>query len=118
MPCSIAIFCGLQRARCTQNLKQVQQASDICVTFLFKYSGIQLLEHEEVIFNYHEKVRVQEAAITKGSLELETLEKEVRDLKTAINEGRRQLELRRKEVPVNGKLEGELVMLQIEVGVT
>lgn len=86
--------------------------------FLFKYSGIQLLEHEEVIFNYHEKVRVQEAAITKGSLELETLEKEVRDLKTAINEGRRQLELRRKEVPVNGKLEGELVMLQIEVGVT
>ncbi|XP_024913199.1 coiled-coil domain-containing protein 146 isoform X2 [Cynoglossus semilaevis] len=79
------------------------------------FLGIQLLEHEEVIFNYHEKVRVQEAAITKGSLELETLEKEVRDLKTAINEGRRQLELRRKEVPVNGKLEGELVMLQIEL---
>lgn len=84
----------------------------MCVT----YSGIQLLEHEEVLFNYYEKVNIQEAAITKGNMALETMEKEMRDLQLAINEEKRQIDLKKKEVPLKRKLEGEVTMLQIEVG--
>lgn len=84
----------------------------MCVTC----SGIQLLEHEEVLFNHYEKVNIQEAAITKGNMVMETLEKEMRDLELAINEEKRQMDLWKKEVPLKKKLEGEITTLQIEVG--
>ncbi|XP_070785470.1 coiled-coil domain-containing protein 146 [Enoplosus armatus] len=77
--------------------------------------GIQLLEHEEVLFNYYDKVNVQEAAITKGNMALETLEKETRDLQLAINEEKRQIDLKKKEVPLKKKLEDEITTLQIEL---
>ncbi|XP_070710324.1 coiled-coil domain-containing protein 146 [Pempheris klunzingeri] len=77
--------------------------------------GIKLLEHEEVLFNYYEKVNLQEAAITEGNMALETLEKEMRDLQLAINEEKRQIDLKKKEVPLEKKLEGEITMLQIEL---
>ncbi|XP_041636578.1 coiled-coil domain-containing protein 146 isoform X2 [Cheilinus undulatus] len=77
--------------------------------------GIQLLEHEEVLFNYYEKVNIQEAAITKGNMMLESLEKEMRDLQLVINEEKRQIELKKKEVPLKRKFEEEITMLQIEL---
>ncbi|XP_019123017.2 coiled-coil domain-containing protein 146 isoform X3 [Larimichthys crocea] len=77
--------------------------------------GIQLLEHEEVLFNYYEKVNIQEAAITKGNMVLETLEKEMKDLQLAINEEKRQIGMKKKEVPLMKRLEGEITMLQIEL---
>ncbi|XP_040886163.1 coiled-coil domain-containing protein 146 [Toxotes jaculatrix] len=79
------------------------------------FLGIQLLEHEEVLFNYYEKVNIQEAAITKGNMALETMEKEMRDLQLAICEEKRQIDLIKKEVPLERKLEGEITMLQIEL---
>nr|XP_019948010.1 PREDICTED: coiled-coil domain-containing protein 146 [Paralichthys olivaceus] len=79
------------------------------------FLGIQLLEHEEVLFNYHEKVNVQEAAIAKGNVALETLEREIKDLQLAISEEKRQIELKKKEVPLKRKLEGEIAMLLIEL---
>ncbi|TKS90704.1 Coiled-coil domain-containing protein 146 [Collichthys lucidus] len=77
--------------------------------------GIQLLEHDEVLFNYYEKVNIQEAAITKGNMVLETLEKEIKDLQLAINEEKRQIGMKKKEVPLMKRLEGEITMLQIEL---
>ncbi|XP_042367077.1 coiled-coil domain-containing protein 146 [Plectropomus leopardus] len=77
--------------------------------------GIQLLEHEEVLFNYYDKVNIQEAAISKGNMTLETLEKEIRDLQLDINEEKRQIDLKKKEVPLKKKLEEEITMLQIEL---
>lgn len=71
-----------------------------------------------MLFNYYEKVNVQEAAITKGNVTLETLEKEMRDLQLEINEEKRQIDLKKKEVPLKKKLEGEITVLQIEVGKT
>ena len=68
-----------------------------------------------MLFNYNEKVNVQEAAIAKGNVTLETLEKEMRDLQVEINEEKRQIDVRKKEVPVKKKLEGEITVLQIEV---
>lgn len=88
----------------------------VCVCVCVTYSGIQLLEHEEVLFNYYEKVNIQEAAITKGNMAMETLEKEIRDLQLAINEEKRQIDLKKKDVPLRKKLEGEIAILQIEVG--
>ncbi|KAG7497280.1 hypothetical protein JOB18_034699 [Solea senegalensis] len=79
------------------------------------FLGIQLLEHEEVLCSYHEKVNVQEAAITKGNIELESMEKEMKDLQSAINEERRQIDVNKKEVPVSRKLEEEITVLQIEL---
>ncbi|XP_071358990.1 coiled-coil domain-containing protein 146 [Trachinotus anak] len=79
------------------------------------FLGIKLLEHEEVLFNHYEKVNIQEAAITKGNVALETVEKEMRDLQLAINEEKRQIDLKKKEVPLKRKLEGEITMLQIEL---
>ncbi len=88
----------------------------MCVCVCVTYSGIQLLEQEEVLLNYNEKVNINEAAINKGNMALETLEKEMKDLQLAINEEKRQIELRDKEGPLKTRLEGEIATLQIEVG--
>ncbi|XP_054655958.1 coiled-coil domain-containing protein 146 [Dunckerocampus dactyliophorus] len=77
--------------------------------------GIQLLEHEEVLFDYQEKVNMQEVAINEGTVALENLEKEMRDLKVAIREVTRQIGFKRKEVLVQKKLEEQITMLQIEL---
>ncbi|XP_049423270.1 coiled-coil domain-containing protein 146 isoform X2 [Epinephelus fuscoguttatus] len=79
------------------------------------FLGIHLLEHEEVLFNYYEKVNIQEAAISKGNMTLEALEKEMSDLQLEINEKKRQIDLKKKDVPLKRKLEGEITMLQIEL---
>nr|XP_020455145.1 coiled-coil domain-containing protein 146 isoform X2 [Monopterus albus] len=79
------------------------------------FLGIQLLEHEEVLFNYYDKVNIQEAAITKVNMALDALEKEIPDLQLAINEERRQIDLKKKEVPLKRKLEGDITMLHIEL---
>nr|XP_046235156.1 coiled-coil domain-containing protein 146 isoform X2 [Scatophagus argus] len=77
--------------------------------------GIQLLEQEELLFNYYEKVNIQGAAVIKGNVALETLEKETRDLQLAINEEKRQIGLKKKEVLLKKRLEGEITTLQIEL---
>ncbi|XP_029351480.1 coiled-coil domain-containing protein 146 [Echeneis naucrates] len=79
------------------------------------FLGIQLLEHEEVLFSHHEKVNIQDVAIAKGNVALEMMEKEIKELQSAINEERRQMELKKKEVPLKKKLEEEITMLQIEL---
>ncbi|XP_068442723.1 coiled-coil domain-containing protein 146 isoform X2 [Clinocottus analis] len=79
------------------------------------FLGIHLLEHDEVLFNYYEKLSVQEAAISKANMTLETLEKEMRDLQLEIKEERRQTDLKKKEVPLKKRLEGEITTLQIEL---
>ncbi|XP_061618282.1 coiled-coil domain-containing protein 146 isoform X5 [Phyllopteryx taeniolatus] len=79
------------------------------------FLGIQLLEHEEVLFDYQEKVNTQEAAIAEGNVALENLEKEMRDLKVAISEEKRQIGFKKKEVLVQKKMEEELIMLQLEM---
>lgn len=85
----------------------------VCVS---TYSSVQFLEHEEVLLSHDEKMNVQAAAITKGNMTLETMEKEMRDMQLEINEEERQIELKKKEVLLNKRLEGEITTLVIEVG--
>ncbi|XP_061570455.1 coiled-coil domain-containing protein 146 [Cololabis saira] len=77
--------------------------------------GIQLLEHEEILFKYYEKMNNQEAGITKGNMALETLEKEKSELQIEIQEEKRQIDLKKKELLLSRKLEEEITMLQIEL---
>ncbi|XP_037616680.1 coiled-coil domain-containing protein 146 isoform X4 [Sebastes umbrosus] len=77
--------------------------------------SVQFLEHEEVLLSHDEKMNVQAAAITKGNMTLETLEKEMRDMQLEINEEERQIELKKKEVLLNKRLEGEITTLVIEL---
>lgn len=86
--------------------------NNICVAC----SGIQLLEQDEVVWNYKNKVSVQDAAIAERNVELETAEKEARDLRLAVREEKRQIGLRKKELLEEKCLEGEIATLQIEVG--
>lgn len=82
------------------------------------FSGIRLVEHEEEVLRCHEKLNLQEAAITERNMALETIEKETRDVQLEIGEEKRQIELKKKEVPLRSRLEGEITSLQIEVGET
>ncbi|KAF3705061.1 Coiled-coil domain-containing protein 146 [Channa argus] len=84
-----------------EQLKVLENEKEIQRTIVInKDSGIQLLEHEEVLFNYYEKVNIQEAANIKGSMALETLEKEISNLKLAINEEKRKIDVKKKELSV------------------
>lgn len=65
--------------------------------------------------NYYEKVNIQEAAITKRNSILEALEMDMRDLELAINEEKRKIDLKKKDVLLKRKLEEEITILQIEV---
>uniref|UniRef100_A0A3Q3E5G4 Coiled-coil domain containing 146 n=1 Tax=Labrus bergylta TaxID=56723 RepID=A0A3Q3E5G4_9LABR len=100
----------LHNLRCLTQIKAEERGQK------HRERGIQLLEHEEVLFSYYEKVNIQEAAVTKGNMALESLEKDMRDLQLAINEEKRRTELKKKEVPLKKKLEEDITMLQIEVG--
>lgn len=79
-------------------------------------SGIRLVEREEEVLRCHEKLNLQAAAITEGNMALETIEKEMRDVQLEIGEEKRQIELKKKELPLKSRLEGEITSLQIEVG--
>lgn len=85
----------------------------VCSTHI--YRGIQLLEQDEVLFDYQQKVNIQETATAKGNLALETLEKDMGDLQLAINEEKRQIGLKKREVLLKRTLDEEITMLQIEV---
>lgn len=68
------------------------------------------------MLNYNNEVSAQDAAIAERNMELETAEKETRNLRLAVREEKRQIGLRKKEVLEEKWLEGEIATLQIEVG--
>ncbi|XP_056879026.1 coiled-coil domain-containing protein 146 [Takifugu flavidus] len=79
------------------------------------FLGLQLLEQEEVLLSYTNELSARDAAIAERNMELETAEKEARDLRLAIREEKRQIDLRKKEVLQEKWLEGEIATLQIEL---
>lgn len=69
-----------------------------------------------MLLSYTNELSARDTAIAERNMELETAEKEARDLRLAIREEKRQIDLRRKEVLQEKWLEGEIATLQIEVG--
>lgn len=112
-PYSAAIFCMFL----VWNSLQVDDLSHIHQVMFWgvAHRGVRLLEHEEVLLSYNEKVSLHSAAITEGSRALERVEKEMRDLQLAVSEEKRHIDLKEKEMALWRKLEGEITTLQIEV---
>ena len=77
--------------------------------------GIQLIERDEEVCIFYEKVNIQEQMTRNGDVELQAREEEIRFLKMQLNEENRSLTLLRKSLPNKRALEQELVTIQIQV---
>ncbi|KAL3853073.1 hypothetical protein ACJMK2_016653 [Sinanodonta woodiana] len=77
--------------------------------------GIKLIERNEEVCIFYEKVNTQDQMIRNGNVELQCREEEIRFLKMQLNEELRAIELLRKQMPNKSNLEDELVTLQIQL---
>uniref|UniRef100_A0A3B1ILD9 Coiled-coil domain containing 146 n=1 Tax=Astyanax mexicanus TaxID=7994 RepID=A0A3B1ILD9_ASTMX len=76
---------------------------------------VQLLEREEELCIFYEKVNGQESLIQERNLEIEALEEEIHSLRMLITEERRQIDLCQKQVPCKKAMEEEIALLQIQL---
>ncbi|XP_076862579.1 coiled-coil domain-containing protein 146 [Brachyhypopomus gauderio] len=97
-----------------QELLRMRQTYDTTIQVRNK-RGMQLLEREEEMCIFYEKVNVQESVIQKGSLEIQGLEEEIRSLTMLSSEERRQVDLAKKQVSCRRALEEECTLLQIQL---
>jgi len=77
--------------------------------------GVQLVEREEEVCIFYEKLNVQDTMLRKGDLKVCEMDNEVKFLKLQQSEDRRTLDLTRKNVPHCRNLNNELVTLQIQL---
>ncbi|KAM3588064.1 uncharacterized protein V6R79_020206 [Siganus canaliculatus] len=111
----------LELMKLTQMIKQQEEAllevnkNQETAVQRRNFLGIQLLEQDEVLLNYHKKKSIQEAAISKGNMALDALETEMRDVQLAINEEKRRIGLKKKEASAGKRLEEQITTLQIEL---
>ncbi|XP_063073820.1 coiled-coil domain-containing protein 146 [Engraulis encrasicolus] len=77
--------------------------------------GVQLLEREEEVCIFYEKLNVQERVEREASVELQELEEEARFCHMAIKEEHRLLLLAKNQLPNKSRLEEESTMLQIQL---
>ncbi|XP_028667475.2 coiled-coil domain-containing protein 146 [Erpetoichthys calabaricus] len=77
--------------------------------------GVQLIEREEEVCIFYEKVNVQDTLIRNGNMEIQAMEDEIKFLKLLIAEEERQIELTRKNVPNKKSMESDLTLLQIQL---
>ncbi|XP_013383517.1 coiled-coil domain-containing protein 146 [Lingula anatina] len=77
--------------------------------------GIVLVQTDEEVCIFYEKVNIQETMIRNGDVELSAREEEIRFLNMQMNEEKRAIELLRKQLPNKRMLDQELVTLQIQL---
>lgn len=77
--------------------------------------GVQLLEREEEMCVFYEKINVQESLICEGMLQYQALEEEICSLKMQINEEQRLINLSKKQEACKRPLEDECTSLKIQV---
>ena len=85
---------------------------DLC---FYSFRGVQLVERNEELCIYYERLNVQDQMIKKGMLELTAREEDVKFLNTQLTEEKRQVDQLKKRVPGKRSLERELATLQIQV---
>ncbi|KAM4678210.1 coiled-coil domain-containing protein 146 isoform 2-T2 [Discoglossus pictus] len=78
-------------------------------------SGVQLIEREEEICIFFEKINVQEMLLRNGDIEMAAMEEKIRFLNMQIAEEKRQIEQAEKTLPNKRALESDLVTLQIQL---
>ncbi|XP_060013209.1 coiled-coil domain-containing protein 146 [Lagenorhynchus albirostris] len=77
-------------------------------------SGVQLIEREEEVCIFYEKINIQEKMKLHGEIEIHVLEEKIRFLKVKIAEKQRQIHVTRKLLPAKRALDADLAMLQIQ----
>ncbi|XP_041349849.1 coiled-coil domain-containing protein 146-like [Gigantopelta aegis] len=77
--------------------------------------GIKLIERNEEVCIFYEKVNIQDQMIRNGEVELKAREEEIRFIKLQLTEENRNMELNRKALPNKKALENELVTMQIQL---
>ncbi|RDD46769.1 Coiled-coil domain-containing protein 146 [Trichoplax sp. H2] len=77
--------------------------------------GIQLIERNEEVCVFYEKVNIQDTVIRNGNLEINAKDEMIRFMNMEITELKRSIEVTRKEISQRKDLDDELVKLQIEL---
>ncbi|KAE8616378.1 hypothetical protein XENTR_v10008787 [Xenopus tropicalis] len=77
--------------------------------------GVQLIEREEEICIFLEKINIQEMILRNGDLEMVSMDEKIRFLKIEAAEQKRQVEQLQKNLPNKRMLESDLVTLQIQL---
>ncbi|XP_061107475.1 coiled-coil domain-containing protein 146 isoform X2 [Conger conger] len=77
--------------------------------------GVQLLERENEICIFHERVNVQEGLIQQGNMEIQAMEEEMGLLNMLATKEKREIELSRKLLPDKRDLEDQITTLQIQL---
>ncbi|XP_075413771.1 coiled-coil domain-containing protein 146 [Tenrec ecaudatus] len=76
--------------------------------------GVQLIEREEEVCIFYEKINIQEKMKLNGEIEIHVLEEKIRFLKLKIAEKQRQIRVTEKLLPAKRSLDAELAVLQIQ----
>ncbi|XP_047550600.1 coiled-coil domain-containing protein 146 isoform X1 [Lutra lutra] len=77
-------------------------------------SGVQLIEREEEVCIFYEKINIQEKMKLNGEIEIHVLEEKIRFLKLKIAEKQRQIHVTQKLLPTKRALDADLAVLQIQ----
>ncbi|XP_073508381.1 coiled-coil domain-containing protein 146 isoform X1 [Phyllobates terribilis] len=77
--------------------------------------GVQLIEREEEVCIFYEKINTQEMLLRNGDVEMIALDEKIRFLKMKVTEENRKIEQIKKELPNKKALESDLVTLQIQL---
>ncbi|XP_008050733.1 coiled-coil domain-containing protein 146 [Carlito syrichta] len=77
-------------------------------------SGVQLIEREQEVSIFYEKINIQEKMKLNGEIELHVLEEKIRFLKLKIAEKQRQIHATQKLLPAKRSLDADLTVLQIQ----
>ncbi|KAM9312848.1 coiled-coil domain-containing protein 146 [Gastrophryne carolinensis] len=77
--------------------------------------GVQLIEREEEVCIFYEKINTQEILFRNGDVEMMALDEKIHFLKMKLAEEKRHIEQIKKELPNKRNLESDLVTLQIQL---
>ncbi|EGV92786.1 Coiled-coil domain-containing protein 146 [Cricetulus griseus] len=77
-------------------------------------SGVQLIEREEEVCIFFEKINIQEKLKLNGDVEIRVLEEKLRFLRLKIAEKQRQICVTQKLLPTKRALDANLAVLQIQ----
>ncbi|XP_039095037.1 coiled-coil domain-containing protein 146 [Hyaena hyaena] len=77
-------------------------------------SGVQLIEREEEVCIFYEKINIQDKMKLNGEIEIHVLEEKIRFLKLKIAEKQRQIQVTQKLLPTKKALDADLAVLQIQ----
>ncbi|RVE56761.1 hypothetical protein OJAV_G00224750 [Oryzias javanicus] len=75
----------------------------------------QLLEQQDVVSDYTRHLKCQVVTIGRSNEAVETLEKNLKKLQQEVDEKKRHIDLKNKEIHLKKQLEEEITILQIEL---